>query len=37
MGKIADQLDKLPEGQDTVDICNDYEDRSACYGEEFYD
>jgi hypothetical protein len=37
MEKIADQLDKLPEGQDTVDICNDYEDRSACYGEEFYD
>lgn len=32
--KIAD---KLPEGQDTFDICNDYEDRSACYGEEFYD
>lgn len=32
--KIAD---KLPEGKDTVDICNDYEDRSACYGEEFYD
>ena len=35
--EIADQLDKLPEGQDTVDICNDYEDHSACYGEEFYD
>lgn len=32
--KIAD---KLPEGKDTFDICNDYEDRSACYGEEFYD
>lgn len=32
--KIAD---KLPEGQDTFDICNDYEDHSACYGEEFYD
>lgn len=27
----------LPEGQDTFDICNDYEDNSACYGEEFYD
>ena len=37
MEKIADQLDKLPEGKDTVDICNDYEDHSACYGEEFYD
>lgn len=35
--KIADQLDKLPEGQDTVDICNDYEDHAASYGEEFYD
>ena len=35
--KIADQLDKLPEGQDTVDICNDYEDHAAAYGEEFYD
>lgn len=37
MKKIEDQLDKLPEGQDTFDICNDYEDHSACYGEEFYD
>ena len=27
----------MPEGQDTYDICNDYEDRTACYGEEFYD
>lgn len=35
--EIADQLDKLPEGQDTVDICNDYEDHAAAYGEEFYD
>lgn len=37
MEKIADQLDKLPEGQDTADICNDYEDHAASYGEEFYD
>lgn len=34
---IEEIVDQLPEGQDTFDICNDYEDRSACYGEEFYD
>ena len=35
--KIAEQLENLPEGNDTFDICNDYEDHSTCYGEEFYD
>ena len=34
---IEEIANKLPEGQDTFDICNDYEDRSASYGEEFYD